>query len=686
MRYLIYAVMWLSPLAIAASEHVSVKLVADHETIAAQQSFSLAIRMDMKDHWHTYWENPGSSGLPTTVNWTLPEGLELSALLFPNPTRFVDAAGFVTYGYDKTTYLIVDAKYTGSDPSISIKGVVEWLECKEICIPGQQDVSLTLNVGDPSPTSLAKSIQDARSKIPTVYGDEAPFSYASKTEMVGDTWTGTIQLTAKTADWSPSQIEYFPGPNPNGELKNHATRRQDDHWIVELDYNIWEENVADDLEMFGVLIFDDGESYKIPVYPNKGEISAVAKASNSNRKGMLLILFMAFIGGIILNLMPCVLPVLSLKILSFIQEAGESRARRMQFGWVYTLGIMVSFLLLSAAIIALKMTGERVGIGFQFQNASFVVFMIVLLFVMGLSFFGVFTLNPPQVSGLTGLTTKQGLSGAFFNGILMTLLSTPCTAPLLGAAYGWAMSAEYWQLLVVFQAVAIGLAAPYLLLCSAPYLLKFLPKPGPWMDDFKVFMGFPLLATCVWLLWVLGTLEGSKAIIATLTLLVFLAISLWLVGKSLYGKKKVLGLSFALLLAFLGGWLGLRINAPSNIEWTPYTAEQLASLRGADRLVFLDFTAEWCTTCKFNEKLVIDTQAVRNAFAQNEVATVKVDYTHYDQEITRMLNEFERAGVPLYVIYPGSGEPIVLPEVITQSMVLAAVKEGSARLNQMSQL
>ncbi|MCB1043342.1 MAG: thioredoxin family protein [Acidobacteria bacterium] len=673
-----------SALVCFGASHVDVRLVSDHQVIKKGEPFQIALRMDMRDHWHTYWENPGSSGLPTTVEWQALDGLSTGKLQYPVPLRFVDAAGFVTYGYDSTTYLFTEAVYSGDAPTITIEAEVQWLECKEICIPGKAEVSITLDVGEPKQSSQFETLSKAARQIPAQHDSDVPFTYASKTQFKGTHWSGTIQVTPKTQAFNPEGATYFPGTNPYGELKSVSVQQDGDLLVFDLAYEAWEDTVPEDLNMWGVLVFGD-QAYRINVHPDVGSVKAVTNHSGT-KQGIGFILLLALVGGIILNLMPCVLPVLSLKVMSFIGEAGESHSRRVMLGFVYTLGIMCSFLIISGVIVGLKMTGEQVGIGFQFQNAPFVVFMIGLLFVMSLSFFGVFTINPPQSSGMTEWTMKSGPAGAFFNGILMTLLSTPCTAPLLGSAYGWAMTAPNWQLIVVFQFVAVGLALPYLALCAAPVLLRYLPKPGAWMEQFKIFLGFPLLLTVVWLLWVLGNLKGHPAVIGTLVFLTFLGLALWIAGTAQYSSKRWLGIFTALGITLLGATMGMRIQAPSRIDWVPYSETQLAQARKSNQLVFMDFTAEWCATCKFNEKLVIDSKSVRDAFTSNDVVTMKVDYTQYDPQITQMLASFDRAGVPLYVIYPGQNEPIVLPEVITKNMVIDAIETAATTRNQRSAL
>ncbi|PIE89417.1 MAG: hypothetical protein CR997_11270 [Acidobacteria bacterium] len=718
---------------VKAESHVQVQLISSHSEIETGKPFQLGIHIEMQDHWHTYWENPGSSGIPTDVAWTEVSGLDIGALQFPLPKKYVDDAGFVTYGYDDKTTLIANAVYTGSAKEIDIKGVVSWLECKGICLPGEQKVQLVLKTGQQTESKEAALFKETQKMIPVKLTPAGPFEVETSLNLTEDVWNAKVDLKPKEGvTFKP--LRFFPGYQKDSEMT--SVTMEGNRLLIE--YSPWAEVAKKDLFLYGVLeveINGSKELYRIPVFPQElpkekaGGISMETPAepeatTTKVPPSMLYILLLAFFGGLILNLMPCVLPVLSLKVFSIINEAGESAARRIQFGWMYTLGIMVSFAILAGFLIAAKAAGESLGIGFQFQNPGFVIFMIALIFVMALSFVGVFEIEAPQSQKIQGLAQKRGLLGAFYQGGLMTILSTPCTAPGLGAAYGWAVTAESWQILVIFELIAFGLATPYLVLCYSPGLLKFLPKPGAWMDYFKVVMGFLLFATVIWLMNTLMNLSGSTAIIGTLTLLLFLACAAWIHGKTFFHGPKAKGLIVNVLLIICGVWLGLfklfdvskpfdAINSYKNdlrlkflsesqsqhgggqqfieeleamkttaekIAWIPYSPKVLEHFRNKNKLVFLDFTAEWCATCKVNEKLVVDTKGVRSAFAKNNVVTMKVDYTDEDPKITEFIHSFKRAGVPIYLFYPGEGEPILLPETITTGLVLDGLNEAKEKM------
>lgn len=713
-----------------AESHVDARLVSDQATISAETGFRVGVHLKMSDHWHTYWENPGSSGLPTEVEWDLPKGLTIKNLQFPVPKTFVDEAEFVTYGYDEEALLIADAIYKpegDAATTVTIKGKVSWLECNQICLPGSQDVELTLSVGATKPSDDNGLFNKFAKLLPRPYGPDAPFSYATKFNIGEARWDA--QLNLKPNEGLDIRFsEFWPGFFQSADMLESKQNKEG----FALSWEPYGDVDLASLQLSGIVAVraeKETTYYRLPIYP---EVTASSKgatpppteqSSSSGTPGFVYILLLAFIGGLILNLMPCVLPVLSLKVFSIINEAGESAARRIQFGWVYTLGILVSFAILAAFLIVAKAGGEAVGIGFQFQNPPFVVGMICLIFVMGLSFVGVFEITAPQSQKIQGLAQKSGLLGAFYQGGLMTLLSTPCTAPGLGVAYGWAVTAETWQILVIFEVIALGLASPYLVLCYSPALLKFLPKPGAWMDSFKVVMGFLLFATVIWLMNTLMNLSGITSVTGTLTLLLFLSCAAWVHGRSWFSGSRGKGIVINILLIIAGVYLGMfklfdikdpmsakndyedslrlkflsqagengdsqslieelesRKTTAEKIAWIPYAPKVLDHFRQQGRIVFLDFTAEWCATCKVNEKLVINTPDIRKALAENDIVTMKVDFTDKDPEILAFIHSFQRAGVPIYAFYPGANDPVVLPETITKGMVLDGISQAKEQL------
>ncbi|CAM2068115.1 Thioredoxin family protein [Sulfidibacter corallicola] len=738
-----------------AQSHVEARIIADRESVQKDESFHLGIHLKMKDHWHTYWENPGFAGLPTKWELEAVPGLEIGALEFPVPKRFVDDAGYVTYGFDDEALLIARATYSGDAKVIELKGSVNWLECKQSCIPGRAEVSLTLQVGESKPAH-AKIFQKYRQLIPESHGEGSAFTYATKWSFETTAWRGTLTLDgsdAFPAKTKSKDVKFFPLATDYAELKNYKVETKGKTITIDLEFEPFEESVPDDLALNGVVHFG-GASLKptrLSLYPEVSATKslapvgtlndpAVAEAPPTAATGIMAysfryVLLIAFLGGMILNLMPCVLPVLSLKVFAVVQEAGGNYWHRVKLGWVYTLGIMICFFVFSLFFVAGKAAGTELGIGFQFQSPAFVIGMSALIFIMALSFFGVFHIEAPNSDALYGLSQKQGVQGAFFQGALMTLLSTPCTAPFLGSAYAWALSQPPLVIVVVFQIIAFGLAFPYLMLCYFPALLRFLPKPGPWMEYFKVFLGFLLMGTVVWLFSILIDLSGKDGVLGSLTLLLGLAFACWIFGQTFHGVGRRGGLLLSSLAVAISVFLGMfvvfdirdpfasrleseealrlklmselesgmtlaadgsspsffesleqRVTTEQKIAWIPYSPDALEYFRKKNRLVFLDFTASWCLTCKANEKLVINTKKVRSAFADHKVVTIKVDYTNKDEEITRFIQSFNRAGVPLYVFYPGQGDPILLPEAISTGILLDGLGEANAVLTSQSAL
>ena len=732
--------LFLGLTAFAADEMAtSAKLIADHETIAKGEAFQIGLALTMNDHWHTYWENPGSSGLPTTLEIEPVEGLEVGNLQFPLPKRFQDDIGMVTYGYDDRALLIAKAKYSGNAKTLTIKAKASWLECKEICVPGDAELTLTVAVGEAKPAH-DDAFQKANAAIPIVYGEEAPFTYQSSFQFKGDAWHGQVLISPREGidlPIQPNAVKYFPLAigQMDADLAEYQVSKDGNGYKLDLRYEAYVETPGADTAIAGVVqvpTTNGNHIARLPLYPtaptaNAIETNAPEKAKEGSLDyGLWIILLFGFLGGIILNLMPCVLPVLSLKIFGIIKDAEMTPRLRIQHAWIVTLGISISFLVFSLFFIFSKAAGQQLGIGFQFQDPLFVIFMSALIFVMALSFLGVFHLEPPATNNLYELTQRHGWQGAFFQGALMTVLSTPCTAPLLGTAYGWALSQSPWIILLTFQVIALGLAFPYLLLCHSPKLMGLLPKPGNWMNHFKIGLGFILMATLIWLFSILWELTGPSGLIGTMALLLGLAVACYIFGQTFFSESRRKGLVWVVLvsavtvyfsmfrlfdiqqpflakekaqeylrLAFLseathGGdvitALENRKTTPEEIAWIPYSKDNLAHFRNKGRIVFMDFTAAWCATCKANEKIFIDTRTIRTAFAEKDVITIKVDYTDRSDEITAMLGSFDRAGVPLYLFYPGNNDAIVLPEAINKTMLLDALDEAIQVNTQKTQL
>jgi thiol:disulfide interchange protein DsbD len=445
----------------------------------------------------------------------------------------------------------------------------------------------------------------------------------------------------------------------------------------------------------GVVVLENGER-RGWIISSGQNLSPQTGPKKTAATGLLRYLLLGFIGGLILNLMPCVLPVISLKIFGFMRQAGDSRSQILKHGLAFTAGIFLWFLGLAAVIVALKSAGNEVTWAFQFQNPWFNYAIGAVVFVFALNLFGVFEIVLPgrAAQGISEAGSHGGLTGSFAQGVLATLLATPCTAPFLGTALGFAFSQSAAVIFAVFAAVAAGMALPYVLLSAQPGWMKFLPKPGAWMERLKQFMGFPLIATLLWLLYVIGQQRGTDAVIWAAASYLFLGLAAWLYGAFLGplsgARAKTFATAGIVLSLFLGlgyfaGNLFARSAAASparqsgtpteGMPWVPYSEAELQRLLAAGKSVFVDFTADWCITCKFNMRTAIDTPAVREAFARSGIVPMLADWTNSNPEITRKLAQFDRVGVPFYLFYPpGSADkPVILPELLTEQIILRAV-------------
>ena len=424
----------------------------------------------------------------------------------------------------------------------------------------------------------------------------------------------------------------------------------------------------------------------------KPEIQKIQPPVVSNMAGatpsIALALVFAFIGGLILNLMPCVLPVLSLKIMGIVQQAGEAASEKLKHGVLFTLGVLISFWLLAGLLLLLRAGGEQLGWGFQLQSPSFVTILSIFLFLFGLSMFGVFEIGTSLMSVGQGTSNKSAYMGSFTSGILATVVATPCTAPFMGSALGFALSQPAFVSLLVFTFLGLGMAAPYLLLTASPKLLKFIPKPGVWMESMKQFMGFLLMATVLWLLWVLSLRTGAEGVLILLAALLIAGVGGWIFGRwgNIAKEQPTRRIAQALALISVAGAIffsltNIKAQTPETasnhkqgkIEWQKFSPELVDRLRAEGKPVFIDFTAAWCLSCQVNERVAFGSEEVQNAFLQKKIAAVKADWTNKDAIIAEALGKFGRNSVPLYVLYAPKKDAILLPEIITPGTVLGAL-------------
>lgn len=639
--------------------------------------FTVTVVLDLEPGWHTYWQYPGDSGLPPKVTWHLPEGWTAGPLEFSVPHQFPEPGDMIVYGYEKQQLLratITPPKDLPKDKIFDLKASLSWLACKELCVPGSVDVALQV----PGPT-WATDLDWMSASVPK--GDwplsgKPPFPVS----VSGKNGTKLVSFTGE-----PGIVyELYPDP-AEGTTAGHVTQIASGNAIV---FSIpWNGPAS----FKGLLL--EKASRKAWWIGEGAAASVITPAARTPSSGiplgvLLTALFSGFLGGLILNLMPCVLPVISLKIFSFIAQAGESPGRIFRHGLAFAAGIFTWFLGLGMLVIILKSRGSQVTWGaFQFQNPWFVIGLSVLVFLFALNLFGVFEITLPgsAATSLDHAASRGGYGGSFFQGLFATLLATPCTAPFLGSALGFAFGQSAAVILAMFASVALGMSLPYLLLSARPGWRKWIPKPGTWMERLKQFMGFPLLATNLWLLWVIQNQRGSDAALAMLALFLLLGFCAWIYGSLLESSSRVKWPLLILLLLILGAGvtvLGRRItdskpvtqcaSFQEGIEWVTYSPEALESLRAQGKPVFLDFTASWCLTCQFNERTAINVPAVRKLMKERGIIAMKGDWTNSDPAITAALKSFGRVGVPLAVYYPPGkgGNPLVLPELLTEKIVL----------------
>jgi len=664
-------------------EGVDVSLVCNASMpLVPGEPFMAVVVLDLKPGWHTYWRYPGDSGAPPKVVWHLPPGWKAGPLEFSIPNQFSEPGDMLIYGYEKRQLLravITPPKEIPKDKSIELKASLSWLACKELCVPGSTEVKCKITGPTTEIVRLLSSYL-SQGEWPTTGLPPFPVSISAK---------GTNKAVAFTGQRGAT-YELYPDPS-EGTTVAHVTR-------------LVSEGAEGPAVVFSIP-WDGPAPFHALLVESSGDSrhawwiggSLRHSAGNSEHAvisfGVLIAaLFSGFLGGLILNLMPCVLPVISLKIFSFISQAGESPKRIFRHGLAFAAGIFIWFLGLGLLVIVLKAGGSQVTWGaFQFQNPLFVVGLSVLVFLFALNLFGLFEITLPgsASTSLDHTARREGYGGSFFQGLFATLLATPCTAPFLGSALGFAFGQSSLVILAIFAAVALGMSLPYLLLSAQPGWRRWIPKPGVWMERLKQFMGFPLLATNLWLLWVLQNQRGNEAALTLLALFLILGFCAWLFGILSGGASP--GRTWLLLLIALLALAAITFTSQrillakssavtptksdQGIIWIPYTPDALASLRAKGEPVFLDFTASWCLTCQFNEHTAINVPAVRQLIKEKGISAMKGDWTNADPAITAALKSFGRVGVPLAVYYPpGKGsDPVVLPELLTEQIVIDAL-------------
>ncbi|MGC3958327.1 MAG: protein-disulfide reductase DsbD family protein [Verrucomicrobiota bacterium] len=669
-----------------------------------------AIPLRMDAGWHTYWKNPGGSGMATSVKWELPPGITAGELRWP-PPEVMSEEGLTTYVYKDEATLLVPLQLGPDLKSgpVEIKARVSWLECEVQCVPGSGAVSAALNVGtqkSPSKEAAAfaawqKQLPQSSSALSAVAWWESPDS--------GDKRTLILQWNAATND---CQGDFFPYAQDDFEVQAATDQIPGQPGLLQIRKQVTKTKTAGTwpTEISGVLAQKCGaerSSYevKLSIASQAPAMGAAAVPTSTPQAGVVTpslwkMLLYAFIGGLILNIMPCVLPVIALKILGFVGQAENDVGRVRKLGLIYAAGVLVSFFVLAGLVIGVRATGHSAGWGMQFGNPQFLVALTALVTLVALNLFGLFEINVSgKVLGTAGaLASRHGASGAFFNGVLATILATPCTAPFLGAALGFAFTQKPPLIVLMFTMVGIGLAFPYVVLSWHPAWLKFLPKPGAWMERFKIAMGFPMLMTAAWLFSLLPSHYGARSS-WVLLFLVLVALAAWVYGEFVQRASSRRLLAGFIVAALLGGnyayvlegqlhWRApeqndtsstAHKNNPNGIDWQPWSVEALAKARATGRPVLVDFTADWCLTCQVNKKIALEIPSVQAKLKELNAIALLGDYTKLPEAITAELNHYGRAGVPLVLVYPAkaASQPIVLPEALTPGIVLGALEQAT---------
>ncbi len=652
--------------------HIVAELVPGASSITPGGATTVALALTMDPGWHVYWANAGDSGEPPSVEWSLPRSVAAGPMQFAAPKR-LPLGPLMDFGYDGTAVFPfpLTAVKTLSAGTLRLGAHVRWQVCREVCIPGRGFLGLDLPVtAGAQPPVADKRILAALAAEPVALPAGAASVAASG---------GQMQLTVRTgaretgAEFYPLDQDVIANaapqtavPTPDG-LRLTLTRDDATKPLPK--------------QLNGVLKLASGKSYTIAAPVAAGALAAAPMEQKASAAGVgfALAVALALGGGLILNLMPCVFPVLFLKALSLVEGAGGDRRTQRLHGFAYTGGVLVSFWAIVAVLLVLRAGGRQAGWGFQLQSPVFVVLMASLLFFMALALAGQFELGLSLTGKGDALTRKSGYTGSFFTGVLATVVATPCTAPLMGAAIGFALSAPAAITFLVFTALALGLALPYLLLCLQPQWAGLLPRPGRWMETLKQFTAVPLLLTVVWLVWVYGRLftatpsDGADHIARLLVGLFLLAVAGWGLGR---GPARRTGLVGAGAGAAASRAVSLTAPAEDQAVWKPFSPDAVAAARTEGRPVFVDFTAAWCLSCQVNERVVLKDASVERELAAKHFVLLRADWTRYDPAITRQLASVSRSGVPTYVIYPAqpNAQAQVLPELLTKSIVLGAVE------------
>lgn len=689
-------------------EEIEVELVSESTNAVAGETLRLAVRLDPSEHWHTYSRWQGDSGDATTLaDWQLPDGAVAGELEFPTPTWLpFPGSDLVTFAYEKEIFLPVSVQipddFEGDNFAASV--FVQWQVCDDICLLGEATIAIDLPVrgfsleNDPR---WEQAFADTRANMP-LEGQEIQSLYAVGGERISLSFQSDEAIFDEATNvWFFPESKRILKPAPLRDVTLAPGMAQITHEQARR-FRVENEQIN------GVLAVEDRsghtQGYLVTAVPasaaNLSSVTALAAngAVGTNGAtggpGLLSVIFFALAGGLILNLMPCVFPVLSMKVLSFAAKSQSAHSEQRLHGLAYSGGIIVTFMLLATVLIALRAGGEAVGWAFQLQSPWFVALLIYVFFSFGLSLSGVFEFGTGFMGIGNNLAQKTGYKGSFFTGVLATVVASPCTAPFMGAALGFALSQSWFVAMVVFFFLGLGMALPFLVLSFSPALLKYMPKPGAWMVTFKEFMAFPMYATVLWLLWVLGHQVGVNGMSVVVGSCLLLAFGLWLLQKRavvgpFWRSANAVMSGLALVLVFYAlqspmlearqmsqGFSSPDLVDYASVNYEPFGTARFNELQASGEPVFINMTAAWCITCLANEQTTLSTNRVIESMAEHNITYLKGDWTNQDPEISHVLDQFNRPSVPLYVLYPGAGKaPVILPQILTPTIVVDIFNE-----------
>ncbi|MFM2248933.1 MAG: hypothetical protein RL071_5008 [Pseudomonadota bacterium] len=727
---------------------VVARLLADAAPAAAGAPLRLGVHLEMAPGWHTYWRSPGAIGLPTEISWELPAGWTASPFRFPLPHRY-DVQGLVSYGYEGEVMFFSEVVPPPGQVAgtVTVGAKVKWLVCEATCIPGEAQLQLPLEVGAAeAPSAYAGRFDGAAAALPSAAAPALKLTSALSVSALSPgqpfraalhlTATGALDLRAEAGTW-PAFTPILPSsvfvskvearkvedgllviiegdaleldPLPVGEVIGGLVQVHVDGQPVvaeltaPLPWTAAGSATPVDAPLFAMAGAPFGAAAAAAAAPAGAEPAAtvVAAAPPPEDASLPYMLLLAFIGGAILNVMPCVLPVLTLKLFSLVEQRDISASERQRAGLLYGAGVVASFIALALVVVVAKLAfGQSFGWGSQFQYPAYVLALTTIVFGFGLSLFGVFEVPAFGANQAAAASAKSGPLGYFLTGVFTTLLATPCSAPFLGSAMGFAFTLPPVGVVAFFVVAGAGLASPFVLIAFVPALMRFLPRPGAWMETFKHVMGFSLMATTVWLLDVIGGLLGRDGLVGVLAFLTAVSVAAWAQGRfggpieSGARQLGVFGAGVALSALVAARFVSFELPAApvamgpapdaaaldysAGVPWVPFSEENVKAYAG--KVVFIDFTADWCLTCKVNEKTVIEQPGTREGMAALGVVPLKADWTRQDPTISAWLQRFGRAGVPFYLIIPKdpARPPVPLGEVLTQDGLLDALRAAGA--------